>query len=168
MTRSLSPPGHPAPRAPGSAWARSPAASCPRDDRHAAHPPGEEKLLLLALDPVRGRPLNHGAYLRDGPAGAAPADLEGAGRITVEGRDRIVVANPLPLGDPVLDGAPAALPGPDKQRRGSTARRWVRGAGRPVQELCLRRLEERGAVSGGDRTRPVGTGRDRWGPDETG
>lgn len=105
-----------------------------------------EELLLLALDPVRGRPLNHGAYLRYGLAGAALADLEGAGRITVEGRDRIVVANPLPLGDPVLDGALAALPGPAKQRRGGTARRWVRSAGRPVQELCLRRLEERGAL----------------------
>ncbi|MFG2828811.1 GPP34 family phosphoprotein [Streptomyces sp. NPDC048434] len=105
-----------------------------------------EELLLLALDPVRGRSLNHTKYLRYGLAGAALADLEEAGRIAVEGRDRITVTNPLPLGDPVLDGALAALPDPAKQRSGVKAQRWVRGAGRPVQELCLRRLEERGAL----------------------
>ncbi len=72
-----------------------------------------EELLLLALDPVRGRSLNHRRYLQYGLAGAALADLEEAGRIAVEGGDRIRVTNPLPLGDPVLDGALAALPGPD-------------------------------------------------------
>ncbi|MEJ8648914.1 GPP34 family phosphoprotein [Streptomyces sp. MS1.AVA.3] len=105
-----------------------------------------EELLLLALDPVRGRSLNHRRYLQYGLAGAALADLEEAGRIAVEDGDRIRVINPLPLGDPVLDGALAALPGPDKQRRGVKAQRWVRGAGRPVHELCLHRLEERGAL----------------------
>ncbi|AWN27980.1 MULTISPECIES: GPP34 family phosphoprotein [unclassified Streptomyces] len=105
-----------------------------------------EELLLLALEPERGRFLNHARYLRYGLAGAALADLEEAGRITVGSGDRITVTNPLPLGDPVLDGALAALPGPDKRGRGIKAERWVRRAGRPVQELCVRRLEERGAL----------------------
>ncbi|WP_044368752.1 GOLPH3/VPS74 family protein [Streptomyces natalensis] len=106
-----------------------------------------EELLLLALDPVRGRPISNAAYLRYGVAGAALAELEAAGRITVEHGDRVAVANPLPLGDPVLDGALAALPAPGKHRGSSVkAHRWVRSAARPVHELCLRRLEERGAV----------------------
>ncbi|MGW7573525.1 GOLPH3/VPS74 family protein [Streptomyces sp. NPDC054765] len=105
-----------------------------------------EELLLLALDPVRGRSLNPTKYLRYGLAGAALAELEEAGRISAEGRDRVMVTHPLPLGDPVLDGALAALPGPAKQRRGVRAQRWVRSTGRPVHELCLRRLEERGAL----------------------
>ncbi|MGW9077355.1 GOLPH3/VPS74 family protein [Streptomyces kronopolitis] len=105
-----------------------------------------EELLLLAHDPARGRPLHHARYLRWGLAGAALAELEQAGRIAEERGGRISVVNPLPPGDPVLDGALAALPAPAKQRRGVAAQRWVRHSGRPVQELCLRRLVERGAL----------------------
>ncbi|MGW1789673.1 GOLPH3/VPS74 family protein [Streptomyces tubercidicus] len=105
-----------------------------------------EELLLLALEPVRGRFQGNPRYLRYGLAGAALADLEQAGRITVGSGDRITVIQPLPLDDPVLDGALAALPRPDKRGRGVKAERWVRRAGRPVQELCVRRLEERGAL----------------------
>lgn len=105
-----------------------------------------EELLLLAHDPARGRPLHHARYLRWGLAGAALAELEQAGRIAEERGGRIAVVNPLPPGDPVLDGALAALPAPAKQRRGVAAQRWVRHSGRPVQELCLRRLVERGAL----------------------
>ncbi|MFF4604160.1 GPP34 family phosphoprotein [Streptomyces sp. NPDC001339] len=105
-----------------------------------------EELLLLALDPVRGRLLNNPTYLRYGLAGAALADLEAAGRIAVDRGDRITVTNPLPLDDPVLDHALTALPAPAKGGDGVKAHRWVRGSGRSVQELCLRRLEERGAL----------------------
>ncbi|MFJ9851449.1 GPP34 family phosphoprotein [Streptomyces sp. NPDC101150] len=106
-----------------------------------------EELLLLALDPVRGRPMSNPKYLRYGLAGAVLADLEAAGRITVERGDRISVTNPLLTGEPVLDGALAALPDPGKNRSASVkAHRWVRTAARPVQELCLHRLEGRGAV----------------------
>ncbi|MGW5941974.1 GOLPH3/VPS74 family protein [Streptomyces celluloflavus] len=105
-----------------------------------------EELLLLALDPGRGRPVVSRTSLRYGLAGAALADLAAAGRITPEGDGRFSVASPLPLHDPVLDGALAALPGPAKGGRGIRARRWVHGAGRTVQELCLDRLVERGAV----------------------
>ncbi|WP_433856996.1 GOLPH3/VPS74 family protein [Streptomyces kronopolitis] len=105
-----------------------------------------EELLLLAHDPARGRPLANARYLRWGPAGAALAELAEAGRIAGERGNRITVVNPLPPGDPVPDGAPAALPVPAKQRRGVAAERWVQRSGRPVQELCLRRLVERGAL----------------------
>ncbi|MFI9049499.1 GPP34 family phosphoprotein [Streptomyces sp. NPDC053427] len=106
-----------------------------------------EELLLLALDPVRGRPISNPKFLRYGLAGATLADLEAAGRIQCERGDRISVTNPLPTGDPVLDGALAALPDPGKNRGARVkAHRWVRTAARPMQELCLRRLEERGAV----------------------
>ncbi|MEX2972804.1 GPP34 family phosphoprotein [Streptomyces sp. C184] len=105
-----------------------------------------EELLLLALDPVRGRPRNNSRHLQWGLAGAALAELEAAGRLTVERGGRITVVNPLPPGDPVLDGALAALPVPAKQRRGVPAQRWVQRSGRPVQELCLRRLVARGAL----------------------
>ncbi|MFI0261353.1 GPP34 family phosphoprotein [Streptomyces sp. NPDC017056] len=107
-----------------------------------------EELLLLALDPERGKPLCESSYLRYALAGAALAELEWAGRVG-EGRGgRITVHNPLPLGDPVLDGALAALPDPTKggQGDGGKARRWVRSAGRGVDELCRQRLEERGAI----------------------
>ncbi|BDM73858.1 hypothetical protein HEK616_73450 [Streptomyces nigrescens] len=105
-----------------------------------------EELLLLGLDPVRGRPLTNPKYLHYGLAGAALADLEAAGRITVERGDRITVINPLPLGNAIGDGALAALPAPTKGGKGVKAHRWVHGAGRPLQELCLRVLEKRGAL----------------------
>ncbi|OKH97443.1 hypothetical protein A6A06_32825 [Streptomyces sp. CB02923] len=107
-----------------------------------------EELLLLALDPERGKPLCEPSHLRYGLAGAALAELAWAGRVG-EGRGgRITVHSPLPLGDPVLDGALAALPGPAKDGRGgeAKARRWLRGAARGIDELCRQRLEQRGAV----------------------
>ncbi|MFJ9410276.1 GPP34 family phosphoprotein [Streptomyces sp. NPDC101393] len=105
-----------------------------------------EELLLLSLDRARGRPVCQTKFLRYGLAGAALADLAVAGRIAVERGDRVVVVNPLPLADPVLTGALAALPDPAKGSRGVKAHRWVRTAGRSVQELCLLRLQQRGAV----------------------
>ncbi|MEV5594793.1 GPP34 family phosphoprotein [Streptomyces sp. NPDC052496] len=104
-----------------------------------------EELLLLALDPVRGKPLNDASHLRYGLAGAALAELERTGRIT-EGRGgRILVGSPLPLGDLVLDTAlgtlPAAGTGADVK-----VRRWVRSAARGIDEVCRQRLEQRGAI----------------------
>ncbi|UNO41286.1 GPP34 family phosphoprotein [Streptomyces sp. MST-110588] len=114
-----------------------------------------EELLLLALDPRRGRVLGHAAYVRYGLAGAALAELEGAGLVTGEPGGRIRVPGPLPPGDPVLDAAFATLPGPGKKRRpgsggggarGVRAAAWVRGAARTVEAAAWRQLEERGAV----------------------
>ncbi|WP_050502746.1 GOLPH3/VPS74 family protein [Streptomyces monomycini] len=104
-----------------------------------------EELLLLALDPARGKPLNPPSYLRYGLAGAALAELARAGRVT-EGRGgRILVGSPLPLGDLVLDAALATLSVPGK-RGEAKAKRWVRTAARGVDEACRQRLEQRGAV----------------------
>lgn len=107
-----------------------------------------EELLLLALDPERGKPLCESSCLRYGLAGAALAELEWAGRVGEGPGGRITVHNPLPLGDPVLDGALAALPDPAKggQGREAKARRWVRSAARGIDELCRQRLTERGAI----------------------
>ncbi|MFD7665199.1 GPP34 family phosphoprotein [Streptomyces sp. NPDC059788] len=107
-----------------------------------------EDLLLLALDPERGKPLCEPAHLRYGLAGAALAELAWAGRVG-EGRGgRIAVLSPLPLGDPLLDGALAALPGPAKGGQGGEikARRWLRSAAHGIDELCRQRLEQRGAI----------------------
>ncbi|MEU6958545.1 GOLPH3/VPS74 family protein [Streptomyces chrestomyceticus] len=104
-----------------------------------------EELLLLALDPVRGKPLNDPSHLRYGLAGAALAELERAGRVT-EGRGgRILAGSPLPLGDLVLDAALGTLP--DAGKGGEIkVKRWVRSAARGVDEVCRQRLEQRGAV----------------------
>ncbi|MEU7150590.1 GPP34 family phosphoprotein [Streptomyces sp. NPDC039022] len=104
-----------------------------------------EELLLLALDPARGKPLNDPSHLRYGLAGAALAELARAGRVT-EGRGgRILVGSPLPFGDLVLDAALATLSGPGKGGE-VKVKRWVRSAARGVDEVCRQRLEQRGAV----------------------
>ncbi|MFH8345883.1 GPP34 family phosphoprotein [Streptomyces sp. NPDC018045] len=104
-----------------------------------------EELLLLALDPVRGKPLNDPSHLRYALAGAALAELELAGRVTGGRGGRIVVGSPLPLGDLVLDTALATLPvsGKDGEVK---VRRWVRTAARGIDEVCRQRLEQRGAI----------------------
>lgn len=52
-----------------------------------------EELLLLTLDPERGKPLCNRTYLRYGAAGAVLAELELQGRIREE-RGRVQVVNP--------------------------------------------------------------------------
>ncbi|WP_050515306.1 GPP34 family phosphoprotein [Streptomyces rimosus] len=104
-----------------------------------------EELLLLALDPEHGKPLNAPAYLRYGLAGAALGELEWAGQIS-EGRGgRITVGSPLPLGDLVLDAALGTLPvsGTDGDVK---VKKWVRSAARGIDEVCRQRLEQRAAV----------------------
>ncbi|KAA6221097.1 GPP34 family phosphoprotein [Streptomyces albofaciens JCM 4342] len=104
-----------------------------------------EELLLLALDPEHGKPLNDASHLRYGLAGAALAELEWAGQVA-EGRGgRIIVGSPLPLGDLVLDTALRTLPVPGKGGD-VKAKRWVRSAARGIDEVCRQRLEQRDAV----------------------
>ncbi|MFI8001845.1 GPP34 family phosphoprotein [Streptomyces sp. NPDC086010] len=106
-----------------------------------------EELLLLALDPVRGKPYCRGRHLEYGVAGAALAELELQGRIAVE-RGRVVVVNPLDPPDPLLAVFLRSLPAPGKGGLlpGTPARRWVRQAGRQAEGLYLDALVERGVL----------------------
>ncbi|MEV0021219.1 GPP34 family phosphoprotein [Streptomyces atroolivaceus] len=106
-----------------------------------------EALLLLALDPVRGKPYCRGRFLEYGVAGAVLAELELQGRIAEE-RGRVVVVNPLDPPDPLLAVFLRSLPPPGKNRFGSgvPAGRWVRQAGRRAEGLYLDALVERGVL----------------------
>ncbi|MFI2778083.1 GOLPH3/VPS74 family protein [Streptomyces sp. ALB3] len=107
--------------------------------------PGE--LLLLALDPVRGKPYCRGRSLEYGVAGAVLAELELRGHVAGE-RGRVVVVNPLDPPDPLLAVFLRSLPPPGKGRSGSgvAARRWVRQSGRRAEGLYLDALTERGVL----------------------
>ncbi|MFI1396286.1 GPP34 family phosphoprotein [Streptomyces sp. NPDC020681] len=100
-----------------------------------------EELLLLALNPETGRRYVNRRYLQYGLAGASLAELELQGRVA-EARGRVTVVNPLPPQDPLSSQILASLLTP----RGLRVRQWVRGTGRHVEELCLHRLVERGAL----------------------
>lgn len=106
-----------------------------------------EELLLLALDPVRGKPFCRNRFLEYAMAGAVLAELELQGRITGQG-GRFQVANPLDPPDPVLAGVLRSLPAPGKGggSSGESAKRWVRHAGRQVEGLYLNALVERGVL----------------------
>ncbi|WP_406392935.1 GPP34 family phosphoprotein [Streptomyces sp. NBC_00887] len=106
-----------------------------------------EELLLLALDPVRGKPLCSGSVLDYGTAGAVLAELELQGRITEE-RGRVYVVNPLDPPDPLLAVFLRGLPPPGKSRfrAGRSAKRWVRLSGRHAKGLYLDALVERGIL----------------------
>ncbi|MCX5410806.1 GPP34 family phosphoprotein [Streptomyces sp. NBC_00059] len=106
-----------------------------------------EELLLLALDPVRGKPYCRGSFLEYGIAGAVLAELELQGRVTEE-RGRVVVVKPLDPPDPLLAVFLRSLPAPGRSRFGSgvSAQRWVRQTGRRAEGLWLDDLVERGVL----------------------
>ncbi|MEF9912677.1 GPP34 family phosphoprotein [Streptomyces sp. P5-A9] len=106
-----------------------------------------EELLLLALDPVRGKPYCRGRFLEYGIAGAALAELELQGWIA-EKRGRVVVVKPLDPPDPLLAVFLRSLPPAGKGRSGSgvPARRWVRRSARQAEGLYLDALVERGVL----------------------
>ncbi|ROQ66873.1 Golgi phosphoprotein 3 GPP34 [Streptomyces sp. 840.1] len=113
-------------------------------------PPGPtlpEELLLLALDPRRGRPYCRNRFLEYAMAGAALAELELQGRITGE-RGQARVVNPLEPPDPLLAALMRGLPAPGKGRNGAgvSARAWVRRAGRQTEGMYLDALVERGVL----------------------
>ncbi|MER5276124.1 GPP34 family phosphoprotein [Streptomyces sp. NPDC002809] len=111
-------------------------------------PPGStlpEELLLLALDPLRGKPYCRGRSLEYAMAGAALAELELQGRITAQ-RDRIQVVNPLEPPDPVLAALMRSLPGPGKGRSGVPAEGWVRRAGQPAGGMYLEAAVQSGVL----------------------
>ncbi|WP_405778104.1 GPP34 family phosphoprotein [Streptomyces sp. NBC_00859] len=97
-----------------------------------------EELLLLALDPQRGRPFCRNRYLEFGMAGAALAELDLQGRIS-ESRGKVTVDQPLPPHDLVLAQVLELLPAPDKKKfaGGVGAPHWIRRNGRTVEGLYL-------------------------------
>ncbi|MEU4179371.1 GPP34 family phosphoprotein [Streptomyces sp. NPDC026589] len=107
-----------------------------------------EELILLALDPDRGKPTCGARELAYGTAGAALAELEIQGRIREEG-GRIQVVNPLDPADPLLAALLRTLDPPVKGRRrpGIRARRWVGDYDRYVQEKYLDSLVDRSVLS---------------------
>lgn len=106
-----------------------------------------EELILLALDPDRGRPTCKARDLAYGTAGAVLAELELQGRIREE-RGRVQVVNPLDPADPLLAALLRTLAPPAKGRRpGVRARRWVGDNDRHVQEKYLDSLVERAVLS---------------------
>ncbi|WP_328537273.1 GOLPH3/VPS74 family protein [Streptomyces sp. NBC_00344] len=112
-----------------------------------AEPTLPEELLLLALDPQRGKPYCSDRYLRYAMAGAVLAELELQGRISAS-RDRVQVIKPLAPPDPLLAQIMASLPAPDK--RGSAGgfgcRGWIRRTGRQVAGLYLDHLVKYGVL----------------------
>ncbi|MEU8626924.1 GPP34 family phosphoprotein [Streptomyces sp. NPDC048669] len=113
-------------------------------------PPGPtlpEELLLLALDPQRGRPYCRNRFLEYATAGAALAELELQGWVTEE-RGQARVVNPLDPPDPLLATLTRSLPAPGKGGHGSgvSATRWVRRAGRQVEGMYLDALVGRGVL----------------------
>ncbi|MFB6506848.1 MULTISPECIES: GPP34 family phosphoprotein [unclassified Streptomyces] len=107
-----------------------------------------EELLLLALDPLRGKSLCRDRFLEYGVAGAALRELEFQGRIA-ERSGWIRVVDPLAPPDPFLAQVLGSLSAPEAGRPGDggiDARRWVRQAGRYAGELCTEHLVRRSVL----------------------
>ncbi|MEU0830844.1 GOLPH3/VPS74 family protein [Streptomyces sp. NPDC056231] len=106
-----------------------------------------EELLLLALDPRRGKPYCRNRFLEYAVAGAVLAELELHGRIA-EQLGRIRVISPLAPQDPLLAQVLGSLPAPDKGGLAGSvsAQRWIRRTGRYVEELCLEHLVGRSVL----------------------
>ncbi|MFJ1549948.1 GPP34 family phosphoprotein [Streptomyces sp. NPDC088246] len=106
-----------------------------------------EELLLLALDPQRGKPYCRNRFLEYGVAGAVLAELELRGRIA-EQLGRIRVISPQAPQDPLLAQVLGSLPAPDAGGLvgGVSAKAWIRRTGRYVDELCLEHLVGRAVL----------------------
>ncbi|MFS0696448.1 GOLPH3/VPS74 family protein [Streptomyces nitrosporeus] len=106
-----------------------------------------EELLLLALDPVRGKPRCRNRNLEYGIAGAALAELELRGHIRAEG-GRVHVVGPLCASDPLLAVLLRTLPAADERRffSGTSAKGWVRKNAGQAGGLYLDALVGRGVL----------------------
>ncbi|WTA48881.1 GPP34 family phosphoprotein [Streptomyces sp. NBC_00842] len=89
------------------------------------------------MDPRRGKPYCRNRFLQYGMAGAVLAEIELQGRLHEE-YGRIRVLNPPAPQDTLLAQVLGSLPVADKGGRkgGVSAKRWIRRAGRHVEELC--------------------------------
>lgn len=104
-----------------------------------------EDLALLLHDPATGRALVDGTSLDRGLGGALLLDLTFADRIESTGdgaRAKLVVCDPSPIGDPLLDGALAKLLGPPVR-----AQRVVERLARRVREPVLDSLAARAILA---------------------
>ena len=102
-----------------------------------------EELLLLGIDPERGKLAVERRYLRWGLAAAAIVELEAAGRVA-EDRGRIMVVPGPPTGFPHLDDALSAL---EQERRSPVRiRRWLDLYGQRAEEIAVSSLAARGAI----------------------
>ncbi|HEY0937115.1 MAG TPA: GPP34 family phosphoprotein, partial [Trebonia sp.] len=99
-----------------------------------------DDLLLLAVrdDGALALP----ASLRFGLAGSELVRLAAAGHVDIV-RKRIVVLNPGPAGDPLLDEALASMGG---RRREPTAQSWVARDRRGLVDRYLARAQDAGTV----------------------
>lgn len=106
-----------------------------------------EELLLLALDPLRGKPQCSGRYLAYGTAGAALKELEFQGRVTGQGGRIRVVGPPAPP-DPFLAQVLGSLsdPGAGGLAGGIDTTRWIHRTAPHIEELCLEHLVRRSVL----------------------
>jgi hypothetical protein len=106
-----------------------------------------EDLLLLVLDDESGRPALDSSTLPIALGGAVLLELALAGRVDVERdagmlkRERVVVRDPAPLGDPVLDGALATVAARERSPKDLVGR-----LGKGLRATLLHRLAERGVL----------------------
>ncbi|MEV5201631.1 GPP34 family phosphoprotein [Streptomyces sp. NPDC053720] len=106
-----------------------------------------EELLLLALDPLRGKPYCTGRSLSYATAGAALRELEFQGRVTGQG-GRTRVVSPLAPQDPFLAQVLGSLSDPDVGglAGGVDTPRWIRRTAPHIEELCLEHLVRRSVL----------------------
>ncbi|MCX4846042.1 GPP34 family phosphoprotein [Streptomyces sp. NBC_00893] len=103
-----------------------------------------EELLLLALDPLRGKPQCSGRFLSYATAGAVLRELEFQGRVTGQG-GRTRVVSPLAPPDPFLAQVLGSLsdPGAGGLAGGVATPLWIRRTAPHIEELCLEHLVRR-------------------------
>jgi hypothetical protein len=104
-----------------------------------------EELVLLAYDDEKGHTWN--SSLDTGLGGAVMLDLSLRGRVEVSEKD-LVVVDPAPTGEPVLDAALAEVAG---ARRPKPPKSWLGGLGRAARPATLDRLVERGVLARDER-----------------
>jgi hypothetical protein len=107
-----------------------------------------DEIVLLAYDDTTGR--NRAGYLEYGMAGAVVLELALAERVDLE-EGKVHVADPSPVGDPLLDESLAALAADKPRKPKAVVERLSKGLkGRVLEDLTARGLlrEERDKILG--------------------
>jgi Golgi phosphoprotein 3 GPP34 len=100
-----------------------------------------EELALLGYGDD-GKPVTDGVHLDNGLGGALLLELAMAERVDVEDK-RVVVRNPAPTGDPMVDQALAQIVNDEKSRKPG---HWVTRFAKKAREQVMDSLVARGAV----------------------